>query len=49
MNQLYLYLYADVPATDPGTDEAKSVVIGDIDTREPARHEDADALILSLI
>ncbi|HJW46562.1 MAG TPA: hypothetical protein VJ484_08730 [Lysobacter sp.] len=49
MNQLYLYLYADVPAQETAADNDKPVVIGDLDTREPPKREEADAIVLSLI
>ncbi|HJW46559.1 MAG TPA: hypothetical protein VJ484_08715 [Lysobacter sp.] len=50
MNQLYLYLYPDVLAQEPSSDDAKPVVIGDFDTREPAKREDdADSHPLSFI
>lgn len=49
MNQLYLYLYADARGMEPQADDAKPVVIGDLDTRQPTKGEDAEPIVLSLI
>lgn len=49
MDPLYLYLQADTPKLELPADYATPVVIGDLDTREPARREGAGAVLLSLI
>ena len=49
MNPLYLYAYADASVQEPSQDDGKPVVIGDLDTREPAKHDEAGAILLSLI